>query len=212
MKSAFLLIIPFFVQIILISVSSANQTRYCQYENVLDNLSKVYNLNKGQSIDRILVTKKYRKMYLFSQGKVYKSYDVAFGPMYQAGHKEFEGDYKTPEGLYQIDFKNPASSYYKALHVSYPNKHDISHAESFKKSPGGDVMIHGFPSSKLKEFVGLNIPAIHPNANWTQGCIAVTNTEIDEIYTLIKAPVVGQKKYKTKLPVPSLTLVEICPF
>lgn len=137
--------------------------------------------NEGLNVERIVVSKDRKEMYLVSGGTLLKAYSVAFG-FEPFGHKQFEGDGKTPEGIYSIDYKNPNSEYTKALHVSYPNKKDIEYAKSKGKSPGGDIMIHGFPKDERKRQW---VSGIHP-MNWTRGCVAVTNEEIAEIYSLVK--------------------------
>lgn len=96
------------------------------------------------------------------------------------GHKEFEGDKKTPEGVYRIDDKNPNSGYHKNLGVSYPNDADIAHADSLGKPPGGAIKIHG-----LRNGCGI-LGKFHRWADWTMGCIAVTNSEMDELYNAVK--------------------------
>lgn len=145
--------------------------------------------DEGVNIERIVVSKDRKELYLISGETVLRIYPVAFGSN-PVGHKQFEGDGKTPEGLYSIDFKNPNSEYTKALHVSYPNKEDVAYAKSQGKSAGGDIMIHGFPTDERKRQM---ISVIHP-WNWTRGCIAVNNEQIADIYSLVKES----------------TLVEIC--
>jgi len=198
----FLIILTFFSK----EASAAN--RFCDFDEYLEHLPRLSKINPTQRIDRIVISKKQRKLYLFSKNLLYKSYNVAFGMFYNLGPKQFDGDYKTPEGLYYIDFKKQNSNYYKALHVSYPNESDIKHARSYGQSAGGDIMIHGFPKNGLKEFVGVNIAALHPNTDWTRGCIAVTNSEMDEIFNLVSAPDVARKFQKKQN---TLTPVEICP-
>jgi murein L,D-transpeptidase YafK len=140
--------------------------------------------------DRIVVQKEYKKLYLMSQGFIIKSYDIAMGPGASLGPKAFEGDNKTPEGMYNVEFKNPNSKYYMALKVSYPNARDTSYALSQKRSAGGYIMIHGFPVAEqdglIPEIVKNNL---HPRVNWTQGCMAVTDREIEEIYSLVQEKV-----------------------
>lgn len=127
-------------------------------------------------IDKIEVLKKERKMNVYSNGKLLKTYKIALGPSPE-GHKEFQGDGKTPEGIYKVDGKNPHSLYHKNLGVSYPNDKDRAHAKKHGKSAGGDIKIHGIG----KTFGHLG--KAHALSDWTLGCIAVTNEEIDEIYT-----------------------------
>lgn len=124
-------------------------------------------------VDRIVVQKSRREMLLLSGDSVVRSYRVALGRD-PVGHKRQEGDGRTPEGRYTIDRRNPRSKYHLALHISYPNPADLDRARAQAVDPGGDIMIHG-----LKPGVD------HPAADWTQGCIAVTNAEMDEIWGLV---------------------------
>lgn len=167
------------------------QTRYCDDIQRVDNFPRLnsdqfkrFGLDKKNKIDRILVSKDRKELYLLSKDVVVKSYKVAFG-LVPEGHKQFEGDYKTPEGIYYIDGKNPKSAFYLSLHVSYPNKQDLEYAKSKGKSAGGDIMIHGFPNAKSRPDFNKFVGAIHPS-NWTAGCIAVTDQEIYEIYNLVQ--------------------------
>ncbi|AFY01711.1 L,D-transpeptidase family protein [Bdellovibrio bacteriovorus] len=169
--------------------------RYCedisQVDKLLDRSRESVDRLQAEElkVERIVVSKDRKELYLISGDTLLKVYPVAFGRN-PVGHKQFEGDNKTPEGLYSIDYKNPQSQYTKALHVSYPNKADTEFAKAQGKSAGGDIMIHGLPSEERK---GQAVGLIHP-MNWTQGCVAVTNPEIEEIYSLVKEK----------------TLVEIC--
>lgn len=104
-----------------------------------------------------------------------KSYKIALGKN-PVGDKQFEGDDKTPEGLYYINDKNPNSGYHKNLGVSYPNASDSVEAKSFNKPVGGDIKIHG-----IRNYMGI-IGKFHNLRDWTRGCIAVTDEEIDELY------------------------------
>ena len=104
-------------------------TQYCKNKEML-NLPTLVDSN---SSDRIVVQKKYKKLYLMKNGAILKSYDIAMGPGAVLGPKAFEGDNKTPEGIYNVEFKNPKSRYYMALKVSYPNQKDLDFAESQNK-------------------------------------------------------------------------------
>jgi murein L,D-transpeptidase YafK len=125
--------------------------------------------------DRLEVEKSKRLLHAFSKGKCLKTYRIALGQQ-PVGHKEFEGDGKTPEGIYQISIKNRNSRFHKSLGISYPDKKDIEHARQLGKPPGGDVMIHGLMNRFA--FLGKR----HRMQDWTLGCIAVTNEEIDELF------------------------------
>ncbi len=128
--------------------------------------------------DQVVVTKSARTLILLAQGKVLRTYKVALGGS-PIGAKEQEGDHKTPEGHYLLDRRNPKSRFYKSIHVSYPNDQDKKRASERGVSPGGDIMVHGLPNG----FGWLG--ATHRNMDWTDGCIAVTNAEMDEIWELV---------------------------
>ena len=128
-------------------------------------------------IDSILVKKSERKMILFSKQKEIKTYQIALGKN-SIGKKQFEGDYKTTEGLYFIDDKSATSKFHKNLNISYPNKEDIKYAAAQNKSAGDDIKIHGLPNDYKEENYKLY--------DWTWGCIALTNIEIDELYKHIR--------------------------
>ena len=131
-----------------------------------------------EKVDRIEVHKAERTMILLRSGKVLKTYKVALSTV-PIGAKEREGDHKVPEGLYIVDRKNPHSTFHLALHINYPNGADRAHARKLGVRPGGDIEIHGL-GAKFG-WVG----AAHRQVDWTDGCIAVTNEEIDEIFPLV---------------------------
>jgi murein L,D-transpeptidase YafK len=135
-------------------------------------------------IDRILVLKSKRQLQAFSNGKLVKTYTISLGRN-PIGDKEFEGDKRTPEGHYTINDKNPNSGYYKNLGVSYPNQKDIEEANKIDKPTGGQIKIHG-----LKNGIGF-IGKFQRWFDWTAGCMALTNSEIDELYnhTTIGTPI-----------------------
>ncbi len=130
-------------------------------------------------IDSIVVHKESRKMYVYMDGEWIKTYRIALGAAPQ-GRKRCSGDCKTPEGLYYIEDKNPFSDYHKNLGISYPNDRDRARAKRSGKSPGGDIKIHGLPNGK--GYLGRS----HRVYDWTEGCIAVTNEEIDELYAHVE--------------------------
>lgn len=134
--------------------------------------------DKSLHADRVVVLKKERTLQLLSQGNVIKTYKVALGgdPI---GAKTRQGDHKTPEGLYVLDSRNVHSQFYKSIHISYPSAHDRVAARQKRVSPGGDVFVHGLP--KGYGWVG----ASHRAKDWTDGCIAVTDQEIDEIWLAV---------------------------
>ena len=121
----------------------------------------------------IVVQKHVRKMHLMSDKEILKTYDVGLG-FAPEGHKQIQGDGKTPEGLYYIDRKNHKSRFYLSLGVSYPNTNDTIRAASFGASPGGDIFIHG-KGPRYKAASG----------DWTWGCIAVEDNEIEEIFAAV---------------------------
>jgi murein L,D-transpeptidase YafK len=128
-------------------------------------------------VDSILILKKDHLLELISGGKVIGTYHVDLG---QGGlaPKQKENDARTPEGHYVIDIRNAASHYHKALHISYPNAEDRLRAQRMGVLPGGAIMIHGLPNGK--GYIG----AAHRLYDWTLGCIALTDSEIDEIWTM----------------------------
>lgn len=111
--------------------------------------------------------------------EIVKAYRIALG-WNPVGHKFMEGDGRTPEGIYHVEAKNTKSHYYKSLKISYPNEKDLLEAQRLRVKPGGMIMIHGLP----KNMVALG--KRHRNQDWTQGCIAVTNQEIEEIWNLVE--------------------------
>ena len=128
--------------------------------------------------DKVLIEKKARRLTLFSMGEVIKTYKIAIGGN-PIGPKEKRGDNKTPEGTYIIDSRNSESDYHLSLHISYPNERDKIRAKALGVSPGGDIMIHGIKNGLT--WAG----ASHAAFDWTKGCIAVTNEEMEEIYKLV---------------------------
>ena len=132
----------------------------------------------AKQADRIVIEKSKRTMTLLSGSTVLKTYKVALSGQ-PVGAKQRIGDHKTPEGLYIVDQKKPASLFHRVLHVSYPNARDTENARRLGVSPGGDIEIHGLGAKY--GWVG----AAHRQVDWTDGCIAVTNEEIDEIWPLV---------------------------
>ena len=132
---------------------------------------RIYN---GPEVTRVIVAKEERRLWLMHHDEVLESYpmELGFAPL---GHKQFEGDGKTPEGTYYIDRRNPNSSFHLSLGISYPNAADRAFAEKAGKKPGGDIFIHGRPNGK-------------PNKNdpdWTWGCISVKNRHMEWIYAMV---------------------------
>ncbi len=132
----------------------------------------------GIRADLVVLEKAARRLSLYQDGRLLRSYRVALGRS-PLGPKEREGDDRTPEGQYVIDRRNTRSAYHLALHISYPSPADVARARAGGYSPGGDIMVHGLPN-------GLGwIGASHVLVDWTRGCIAVTNAEIEEIARVV---------------------------
>ncbi|WP_245568361.1 L,D-transpeptidase family protein [Ferrimonas futtsuensis] len=129
-------------------------------------------------VDLVRVDKSQRQMELLEQGAVVRSYSVAFGANPQ-GHKQQEGDEKTPEGRYILDYTKEDSSFYRAMHIDYPNAQDRAAAAEHGVSPGGLIMVHG-----QRNGLGWLAP-LTQWFNWTDGCIALTNDEMDEFMALV---------------------------
>lgn len=138
---------------------------------------EVFAMEKGPA-EKILIEKKERRLSLISNGKVLKTYKIALGGN-PNGPKERQGDNKTPEGTYFIDSRNQDSRYHISLHISYPNEMDKRRAKERGVSPGGDIMIHGIKNGYS------SVGDLHSEYDWTEGCIAVTDEEIEEIERLV---------------------------
>ncbi|SNR38693.1 hypothetical protein EYF88_06080 [Paracoccus sediminis] len=131
----------------------------------------------GPAVTQVVVNKGARKLYLLNGSTVLKSYDVGLGNV-PVGHKQFEGDGKTPEGLYFIDRFNPRSQYHLSVGVSYPNENDTALAQALGREPGGDIFIHGW---------GPDGNRLAPTKkDWTAGCIAIKDDEIEEVYAMLR--------------------------
>lgn len=131
-------------------------------------------------VDRVVVKKSERKLELISHGKVVRKYRVALGNAPE-GHKYREGDGRTPVGNYVLNWRNPDSNFYKAIHISYPNPQDRLNSQRLGYKPGGSIMLHGMP----KYIQSKNVLREYANRDWTKGCIAVQNHEMDEIWHLV---------------------------
>ncbi|NUB45378.1 L,D-transpeptidase family protein [Fertoebacter nigrum] len=132
---------------------------------------KTYN---GPKVTSVQVHKADRKMYLLHNERVLKKYDVALG-FNPDGHKQYEGDGRTPEGTYVVDRRNPNSQFHLSVGINYPRPQDVAYANFIGKSPGGDIFIHG-----RSNWNGQN------RGDWTHGCIAVTDKEMETVYAMIK--------------------------
>jgi len=128
--------------------------------------------------DLVVVDKTARRLELYQGGELLKAYPVSLG-RHPVGKKERQGDGRTPEGEYRLDYRNPNSGFYKALHISYPQAEDVAAARAQGVEAGGLVMIHG-----MKNGVGW-ISRLHRMIDWTDGCVAVTDREMDEIWRAV---------------------------
>lgn len=150
--------------------------------SLLPNLAKKPAFNRQLTVhdraDYILVDKSHRILHLFNENGLLKPYRVALGKK-PVGAKRCSGDGKTPEGIYHIQFKNTQSDYHLSLKVNYPSADDIQESKKIGCDPGGDIMVHGLPNDPFKRLF-IN----HPK-DWTQGCVAVTNKEIEEIFDAV---------------------------
>lgn len=162
----------------------------CTNKGLLNESAPWEDLHKG-SLQKIFVDKRNRQLYLVSTEGETRKYNVSLG-FTPEGAKVSEGDGKTPEGSYIISSKNPQSAYHLALRTSYPNAQDLAFARQQGLKPGHSIMIHGFPNAAI---AFKRAQSLHGIKDWTEGCIAVTNEEIEEIFPLV------QEK----------TLLEICP-
>ena len=134
--------------------------------------SKITRYN-GTEETNVIVNKGDRRMFLLHHDQVLESYDIRLG-FAPEGHKEIEGDGRTPEGYYMIDRRNPNSAFHLSLGIDYPREHDRAKAAAMGKSPGGDIFIHG-----------QKIPFKKDKGDWTWGCISVTNKEMEDVYAMV---------------------------
>jgi murein L,D-transpeptidase YafK len=132
-----------------------------------------------RAADQLLVVKSERRLYLIRDGHPYRSYKVVLG-LSPVGQKEREGDFRTPEGHYRLDGRNPLSDFFLSIHLSYPAPEDVARAKSRHRSPGGSIMIHGLP----------NVPRrpvdYYKSVDWTDGCIALNNDDMLEVWLLTR--------------------------
>jgi murein L,D-transpeptidase YafK len=133
-----------------------------------------------RAADQVLVVKSERRLYLIRDGRPYRSYKVVLG-LNPVGHKEREGDFRTPEGRYRLDGRNTASDFFLSIHLSYPSPEDVARARSHHWRPGGSIMIHGLP----------NVPRrpvdYYKSTDWTDGCIALANDDMLEVWLLTRS-------------------------
>ncbi|PRY20656.1 L,D-transpeptidase-like protein [Aliiruegeria haliotis] len=129
---------------------------------------------EGPEVTRVMIVKQRRRLYLFNNRDLLDAYDVHLG-FRAEGPKQFRGDGKTPEGTYYIDRRNPRSSYHLSLGISYPNSRDVAFARAQGRDPGGDIFIHGWRNKDSKK-----------GKDWTAGCIAVKDREMEDIYSMVR--------------------------
>ncbi|VXC76797.1 conserved exported hypothetical protein [Pseudomonas sp. 8Z] len=136
-------------------------------------------VDKTQMIDKVLVMKSERKLYLQQRGETIKTYRISLGKQ-PTGAKQREGDLRTPEGFYWIDWRKPSDNYQLSLHISYPNARDLARAKQAGVAPGSMIMIHGTPvDEEYPEW-------FFHTLDWTEGCIAMKNADIREVWSLVK--------------------------
>ncbi|MEM5476574.1 L,D-transpeptidase family protein [Pacificibacter sp. AS14] len=136
-------------------------------------LASAFSPYTGPRVTRVVLYKGRRRLYLLSGTKILKKYKVGLGGV-PVGHKQFEGDGKTPEGSYIIDRRNPRSQYHLSIGISYPNSRDIAYARQHGRSPGGEIFIHGRAGGHKGR-----------GKDWTAGCIAVKDRHMEEIYMMV---------------------------
>ena len=154
-----------FGSILLLALSTGGAVR-------ADTLSPHYD-----KADSLLIVKSERKLYLLKEGEVLRNFDIALGLMPE-GPKQREGDFRTPEGLYYLDARNPNSDYFLSLQISYPNRQDAERARAEGANPGGQIMIHGQPNDpKYSE-------SRYQSWDWTDGCVAVSNSDMVDIWLM----------------------------
>ena len=127
--------------------------------------------------DRVVIEKGARQLHLIQDGKAFRTYKIALG-IRPVGDKKQEGDFKTPEGKYYLDARNPNSDYFLSIHISYPDRRDRREAGEMGVDPGGAIMIHGQPNDPTRS------EAYYRTQDWTNGCIAVSNSDMIDIWLM----------------------------
>ena len=127
--------------------------------------------------DRVVIEKGARKLHLIQEGKAFRTYKIALG-IRPVGDKKREGDFKTPEGKYYLDARNPNSDYFLSIHISYPDPKDRREAGEMGVDPGGAIMIHGQPNDPTRS------ETYYRTQDWTNGCIAVSNSDMIDIWLM----------------------------
>lgn len=140
-------------------------------------VSSLANAGDFPIADKVIVEKENRKLYLLKEGEKFRTFDIALG-IEPVGDKEREGDQRTPEGRYSLDIRHPDSDFFLAIHISYPNPDDLAHARNKGYDPGGAIMIHGQPNAPTFS------AAYYRTQDWTNGCIAVSNSDMIDIWLM----------------------------
>ncbi|MFA0349438.1 murein L,D-transpeptidase family protein [Vibrio sp. 10N.222.55.C6] len=148
-----------------------------QFYNVPDSVSEIDSLS--QVVTLVKVDKSKRRMYLLKGEEVIQEFRIALGKQ-PKGHKRFEGDNRTPEGEYQLDYVMEESDFYRSVHINYPQPSDMQWAEQNDVDPGGNIKIHGIKNGERRS------PSFIQSFDWTDGCIALTNQDMDEFLQLVK--------------------------
>ena len=141
-------------------------------------VSSILFANNVGLAEKVIIKKSTRMLYLSSQGEIYKKYHITLGQVPE-GAKEFEGDMKTPEGIYWLDWRQSSPQYYKSIHISYPNKKDQANAQKNGLNAGGMIMLHGTPTNWSLSPLGDWMPML---LDWTEGCIAMSNDDLEEVW------------------------------
>ncbi|MFO6423396.1 murein L,D-transpeptidase family protein [Motilimonas sp. KMU-193] len=134
---------------------------------------------QASNVDKVLVIKSARTLYLLDNGRILQKYDISLGKRPE-GHKKWQGDKRTPEGRYVLDFRNPESNFFRSIHINYPNERDLAYAKEKGYEPGGAIYIHGLPNGKE------HLEHKYKGTDWTDGCIAVLNDHMMEIWNLVQ--------------------------
>ena len=127
--------------------------------------------------DKVIIEKAARQLHLMHDGEVFRTFKIALG-IRPEGDKTQEGDFKTPEGKYTLDMRNPNSDFFLSIHISYPNAVDRREASDLGVDPGGSIMIHGQPN------VPTHSEVFYRTQDWTNGCIAVSNSDMIDIWLM----------------------------
>ncbi len=127
--------------------------------------------------DKVVIEKAERKLHLFKDGEAFRTFDIALG-IRPTGDKESEGDFRTPEGGYLLDMRNPNSDFFLSIHISYPSRQDAQQARAMGVPPGGAIMIHGQPNTPSRS------EAYYRTQDWTNGCVAVSNSDMIDIWLM----------------------------